>query len=334
MKKACARLITGFGACFSLLTAGVAQAETTVCDGGGAAGSGAGKISAVPFTISLPGVYCLTQKISSTLTSGAAITVNANNVVLDLNGYAIGNLGAGPATSAAGIYAVDRQNIVVRNGILRGFWSGVTLVNGTRVGLTTALSSGHRVEGVTADTCYLAGIALEGPYAVVRSNKVMNTKGSAVATVTGLVDLSIGISVIGADGYVANNVVTDTDCSNGCTSSVSSPAAAFGIAMGSAPSSVVENNTVSNRGMPTVIGLGNGAASAAIYLYQSKNSAASTNVFVISNQMSNWQYGIFYSTNAAAGTVSTGDFLQNGTQTVTTPYVGGTNINLNSGMNF
>jgi hypothetical protein len=50
--------------------------------------------------------------------------------------------------------------------------------------------------------------------------------------------------------------------------------------------------------------------------------------------MTNWQYGIFYTANAAAGTVSSGDFLQNGTQTVTTPYVGGTNINLNSGMNF
>jgi hypothetical protein len=338
MKRASLRLIAGFGVCCGVFAAGAARAETTVCDGGGVAGSGAGKISAVPFTISAPGVYCLTQKISSTLTSGAAIAINANNVVLDLNGYAIGNLAAGPATSAVGIYAVDRQNIVVRNGILRGFWGCITLVHGTTVGLTTALSSGHVVEGVTADTCYLTGIAVEGPYAVVRSNKVMNTKGSAVATVTGLVNAAVGISVVGADALVVHNVVVDTDCSNGCANTATKGAIALGIGMASAPSSVVENNTISNHAMPTVTGLGSNAVSAGIYIYQYQHagSAGSTNVFVISNQLANWEYGIFYQpANGGTTTVaSTGDFLLNGTQTVTTPYVGGTNINLNSGMNF
>jgi hypothetical protein len=336
MKPTLVRLFTAFGACCALSISGAAQAETTVCDGGGAAGSGAGRISSVPFTISLPGVYCLTTKISSNLAAGTAIAINANNVVLDLNGYAIGNLAAGAGTSAVGIYAVDRQNIVVRNGILRGFWGGITLVNGTTVGLTTALSSGHRVEDITADTCYLTGIAVQGPFAIIRNNKVMKTKGSAVTTVTGLIDVATGISVAGADAYVANNVVLDTDCSNGCTSTASKAAVAIGIAMASTPSSVVENNTISNHVLPTVVSLGNNATAAAIYIFQLSSSAAgSTNVFVLYNQMVNWEYGIVYQGENATTTVaSTGDFVTNGTQSVTIPYSGGTNVNLGNGMNF
>ena len=279
-------------------------------------------------------MYCLTQKISSTLASGAAITINANNVVLDLNGYAIGNLAAGASTAAVGIYAVDRQNIVVKNGILRGFWMGIGLVDGTTVGLSTALSSGHVIDGITTDTCYLAGMDVEGPYAVVRNSKVMNTQGSAVATSTGLVDLAMGISVYGADTHVVDNTVINTDCTNGCASTLANPATVIGISVSDSSSSVIENNTISNAKATTVGNLGNGAASVAIAVYQLAGFAPAVNVFVINNQMINWDYGIYYIPAGTGTANATGDFLMNGTQTVTFPYTGGTNINLGSGMNF
>src|ERR1700739_3514221 len=98
------------GGVVGLVAVATGYAETINCDGGGAAGSGAGKITQalIPYTITAPGVYCLTQKISTNLVgtvggTTAAITVNANNVVIDLNGFAIGNLAAGPSTQAFGI---------------------------------------------------------------------------------------------------------------------------------------------------------------------------------------------------------------------------------------
>src|SRR6266853_5915695 len=144
----------------SLAGAMPAFAETTRCTA----------ISAVPFTISTPGVYCVTQKISSNLLSGAAITINANNVVLDLNNFAIGNLAAGPATGAIGVEAIDRQNILVRNGILRGFWAAVARHDGA-----SATSSGHVVTHITSDHSYRWGFWIDGPDAYVGGNTMLST---------------------------------------------------------------------------------------------------------------------------------------------------------------
>ena len=289
------------------LSGASALAETIVCDGGGAAGSGAGKISAVPFTISLPGVYCVTAKISSNLASGAAITINANNVVLDLNDFAIGNLGAGPSTAAIGIFAVDRQNIVVRNGILRGFWAAVAFLNGTSVGLTTALSSGHLVDGVISDTSYAAGIAAQGPYVTVRNSKVMNTKGSNIASppAPGATNQASGILVGPGSGvHVVNNAVLDTDCTNGCIAGAKVRA----IDANPSESPVISNNRLINGALAT-----GSTTSTAIHFGGGNNGTGfSSNAFVGQNLLSNWATGIDF-TNG-----STGDIVENGSQGVAT----------------
>ena len=291
-----------------------AFAETTVCDGGGAAGSGAGKISAVPFTISLPGVYCVTAKISSNLATGAAITINANNVVLDLNNFAIGNLAAGTSTAAIGIFAVDRQNIVVRNGILRGFWAAVGLLNGTSVGLTTALSSGHLVDGVISDTSYDTGIAAQGPYVTVRNCKVTNTKGSNIASppVPGATNEAGGIVAGGGSGiFVADNSVLDTDCTNAC----SAGANVTGISVNPSQGMVILNNRITNGALPT-----GSASSRAIHFDNGNSASASTHAFVVQNFLSNWATGFDFSTGG------TGDIVRNGSQGVATLNNGGTLI--------
>jgi hypothetical protein len=297
-----------------------ALAETTVCDGGGGAGSGAGKISAVPFTISVPGVYCLTQKLSSNLASGAAITINANNVLLDLNDLAIGNIAAGTSTTAVGIYAVDRQNIHIRNGILRGFWAGIALLNGTQVGLSTALSSGHVVEGIVSDTSYLAGIIVEGPYLTVRNNKILNTIGSNVAnsTVPGAQNNASGIIVGGGAGiHVSGNDVFNTDCSNGCTSASN----VTGIDVNFSVGPVVEGNTLVNQAVTTVPTVG----SIAIHFGSQNGTSVTTNAFIVRNLMSNWTNGISFCSNG--NLVCTGDMVSNGAQGVANAYTGGgTNV--------
>jgi hypothetical protein len=295
-------------------------AETTVCDGAGAPGSGAGKITSVPVTISAPGVYCVTQKISSNLASGAAITINANSVLLDLNDFAIGNLPAGAATTAVGIYSVDHQNIHIRNGVLRGFWAGVALLNGTEVGLLTELSSGHIVEGIVSDTSYLIGIVVQGPYATIKNNKIMNTIGSNAvnSAVLGARDNASGIVVGGGAGIiVSGNEVFNTDCTNGCDTNSN----VTGIDVNPSIGPVIEDNILINQSLSTASSSG----SQAIH-FGSQNSTGSTpNAFVVRNLMTNWTDGISFCSNGSF--VCTGDMVANGTLGVTNPYTnGGTNI--------
>jgi hypothetical protein len=300
----------------SLLGPG-AFGETVECDGGGVAGSGAGKISSVPYTITAPGVYCLTQKISTNLATGAAITVSANNVVLDLNDFAIGNLAAGATTQAFGIFAQDQQNIYVRNGILRGFLGGVALLNGTAL-----TASGHRVEGITTDTSYAAGIWVQGPYATIRGNRVMNTRGDPVLYLESVgVLLSSGASTTaGGNGLVQDNLVLETDCANACAAG--SPA--YGIWVLGSPGTVIQGNRILNSTAPTA------TVSYAIRLGMSNGGLVSTGVFVLNNMMSNWQNGVFFNTTQGAS----GDYRFNGALGITgAAYTGGTNIT-NGGINY
>src|SRR6266446_3169384 len=88
-----------------------AQAETINCT----------PITSVPTTITVQGIYCFTQHLNTAITTGNAIDIQTNNVVLDLNGWKLGGLAAGPDTGATGIRANDRQNITIKNGTVRGF---------------------------------------------------------------------------------------------------------------------------------------------------------------------------------------------------------------------
>ncbi len=60
--------------------------------------------------ITQQGVWCLMTDVTTeaSFTSGNAITIATNNVILNLNGHKVGGLAAGPTTGATGIYA-DQQ---------------------------------------------------------------------------------------------------------------------------------------------------------------------------------------------------------------------------------
>ncbi len=110
-----------------------AQAETINCT----------PINSVPTVITVPGVYCLTRALVTTIASGNAIDVQANNVVIDMNGHRLGGLGAGLSTEARGSHSLNRQNITVRNGTIRGFFIGIFMEG--------ASGQGHLIEDVRAD---------------------------------------------------------------------------------------------------------------------------------------------------------------------------------------
>ena len=169
-----------------------AQAETTACT----------PITAVPTTITVQGIYCLTQHLNTDITTGNAIEIQTNNVILDLNSFKLGGLAAGPGTGAVGIRAIDRQNITIKNGIVRGFFRGILLDDSGG-----GASQGHVVEDIRADQNTFIGIQVNGRGSLIRNNQVVATGGTTFFA--GNADAT-GIAVDRTGPRVLNNTVIDT----------------------------------------------------------------------------------------------------------------------------
>jgi hypothetical protein len=173
-----------------VLGAGPGWAETVNCTA----------ITALPAVITRPGVYCFTGDLTTAMTSGNAIDVQAHNVVLDLNGFKLGGLGAGPGTQTVGIFASNRQSITIKNGTIRGFFFGIALQD-------SGASQGHVVEDIRADQNTYAGMDVRGSGNIVRNNQVVATGG---ATGFGANAPAAGIVVEGTGPRVLNNDVIQT----------------------------------------------------------------------------------------------------------------------------
>jgi hypothetical protein len=129
-------------------------------------------------TLSLPGSYYLTTNI--TVNSGDAITIAANNVSLDLNGFTLLSTSA-VASGTAIVLNNPQTNISIFNGFIT---SGITN-NGSNIyggsgwarGIYASGSACNiRVAGVTVHGCLLYGIYLgTGPATLVKNCMVNNT---------------------------------------------------------------------------------------------------------------------------------------------------------------
>ena len=95
-----------------------ANADFYVIAGGGRAGT---QISSVPYTISSPGLYCLAGNLSYTPTTGAAITVNASDVTLDLMGFCLTGPGKAFANNLGITILTGASNVEIRNGSILNF---------------------------------------------------------------------------------------------------------------------------------------------------------------------------------------------------------------------
>jgi hypothetical protein len=124
-----------------------------------------------------------------------------------MNGFKLGNLAAGVGTTATGIFADQKKNITIKNGIIRGFLRGIHLEDSSPF----TASSGHLIEDIRADGNTWVGILVEGTGNVVRNNQVVSTGGS---TFDGR---AWGILAAGPGVRVINNDVTDTTGQNGDT---------------------------------------------------------------------------------------------------------------------
>ena len=166
-------------------------------------------------TISQSGSYYLTSDI--TVTTGSAITIAADNVTLDLNGFTLRST-ASPASGFGIALGNARANVTILNGFITG---GVTYSGGSFSGPGFQWGIAHsgnparrvRVEGVTVTGCSLGGIYLNLQSTLIKSC-VVETVGDTGLFASQVIDSSAttcGQNGVYADhaynctGYAVNN---------------------------------------------------------------------------------------------------------------------------------
>ena len=200
-------------------------------------------ISTVPISITAPGRYCLTQSLSSTLTSGAAISVSAADVHIDLQGFVLDGTAAGAASTANGIF---------HNSLQRGF----ELSNGTIRGFNAALNAGVYASNPNAvilqdlriESSRGFGIIVVGDHSIVRRVNVNRVVPQGA--------LTNAIAVTGFGNrlrFIDNDISDVTEISAGIGG---------GISCASCTGAVYEQNRISGgAGLGTFRGIFAGAQS-------------------------------------------------------------------------
>jgi YD repeat-containing protein len=242
-------------------------------------------ITFLPFKITAQGNYCFRGSQSVNISSGNAITIETDYVTIDLGGFKLGGGAGGPATLANGIYALNRKNIVIRNGNIRGFYRGVFIQD------TSGYSAGHMMEGISADENTNAGIWVEGTGSIIRGNAVLNTGLGAVGPSSDV----FGIVARGVGPRLIENAVTNTW--------VVGTGRAVAMSVSQAPGAVA----LSNRAVNDVV-----AGSTGIEVVNS-----SSGVLLIANDVAGTEKGLFYDAT------SSGKYRDNTTAGVTVPFTGG-----------
>lgn len=167
-----------------------AHAETLNCT----------EITALPATVVAPGVYCLKKDLSTSISTGAAITINADNVLIDCNDHIINGLADQATTQAYGIHSSERKGITVRHCSIRHFYRGIYLLT-TNASTGSTSGGSHLIEDNELEGNSYLGMNVQGPANLVRHNRVLNTGGNTNGAYG-------GILVVGDDSRILDNVVS------------------------------------------------------------------------------------------------------------------------------
>jgi len=181
-------------------------------------------IGVLPYAINAPGTYCLKSSLTTASTSAKAITIASDNVTIDCNDFKVSGTG-GAASTAIGIYAINRANARIRHCDISGFQYGIYLQTNTNVG------GGHVVEDNSLHGNFGTGIRVDGDGSVIRRNAVYQTGGSTPAGV------SYGI-------YSSNNVGISDNTVSGVAAVAGSNASVYGIYTRQNASGTIDSNRV------------------------------------------------------------------------------------------
>jgi hypothetical protein len=203
--------------------------------------------SDLPLTITQPNSYYLVEDINFTDTANHAITIECNNVTIDLMGFTLKGPDSG---TTSGIYMNGRSNVEICNGTVRDFG---------RAGIYEAGSIGenHRIIAVRSLSNGLYGIFLYGSDNLIKGCTASDNGTSATVSVYGIYAGS-GSTVTGNTAYnngasVSSSCVYGIRTSSGSTVTGNavyyngySASCVYGIYVGSG--CTVTGNTVSNNG--------------------------------------------------------------------------------------
>ncbi len=183
-------------------------------------------ISSLPYTISTSGSYYITGDLTAT---GTGITVNADNVTIDLMGYSL----IGPGSGANyGIYMSQRSNVEVRNGTVRDFsdygiyeasttagkghrFISVRAVSNGGHGICLSTSRGNLVKDCTAVENGAIGIRAGYGSTVTGNTAYYNQKHGIELGGQNLVDQNTAYLNNQSGGSYVNMDLTRTDCTYG-----------------------------------------------------------------------------------------------------------------------
>ena len=192
-------------------------------------------ITKLPCTITKPGNYALRKSLVYAHKAGmplAAITINCDDVKIDLLGNTISiDREISKTYETAGIFANERNNLVLRNGSLKGFFRGIYL-EGTN-------GSNHLVDGIEVIDSTFLGIQVKGRGSIIRNNFV-NVVGRSQGA-SSYTALRYGMDIIGAACVVKNNRVLDITPNTASVSNTS-----YGIYIHDSEAAVVLGNDVIN----------------------------------------------------------------------------------------
>jgi|GEM_PF-1127253 hypothetical protein len=163
------------------------------------------RITSLPYTISAPGYYYLIRNL--TYTDGDGITINADNVTLDLMGFTLtGSKIIIDFEDSKGIYIHRRNNVEIRNGTLTGWLRGIhgNVGNNYRIINIRAVGNDYGIYLVGNNHLIQGCTAYPGQFGINIGLGIIGTGTIRGCTVGNFYN---GILISG--GTVSDNVVSD-----------------------------------------------------------------------------------------------------------------------------
>lgn len=204
------------------------------------------EITGFPAIITGPGVYCLSFKhIDFPLTQGALITIDSDDVVLDLNGATLDGTPKVTGVFSYGVRAFNRRNITVRNGTIKGFNYAVYLLNFLGEQRDPRPSVNYLVEEIRAIRNRTGAFLVVGHDSTIRNNYIAGTGNS---NDPGVVPTVWAIWAGGWGTHIFDNDIHNTRPNHGSGD-------AYAIYIAGAREAVAVNNRITDAGFG-IAGLG------------------------------------------------------------------------------
>lgn len=145
-----------------------------------------------PAVLDRPGNYCLLRNLETDLSSGAAVTITASNVDLDLDGFTIGNrtdrgacVNGNEDNPTVGIRATGANNVTIQGGTVQCFASGIEIF--AEDANCLECSFGHTVRNMNLKELFKTGVLVRAWSSTIEDNHIFRIGGGSRGEPRGIV---------------------------------------------------------------------------------------------------------------------------------------------------